>query len=248
MQYAILALLSTILGAVAGIGGGIIIRPLLALMGVGKELASFTVALTVLAMSIANLISHRWHGTELRLHGTLMLALGSLCGGFAGGSLMGVASTGFINASYIAVLLLVLIVVVKRSSLPAMTVKNPLLQGGIGLLTGTMSGFYGIGGGPFQMAALLLFFNLTPRDAAVQSVMITMITTASALLRYSLAGYADFSLSLFTVPAGILGGILGSVINRRLTNRWVSGIFGATIATMLVIQCVKVFGSLLGGG
>lgn len=242
MQYALLALISTLLGAVVGIGGGIIIRPMLALMGIGKELASFTAAITVLAMSVANLVTHARRGTELKFRGTLLLALGSLCGGFIGGSLMGLASAAFINASYIAVLLLVLFVVLRRSSLPHMKAEHPVLQSVIGLATGTLSGFFGIGGGPFQMAALVLFFNLSPKDAAVQSVMITMLTTASALVRYSMSGYADFSLALFTIPAAIIGGIAGSSINRRLSNRWIGIIFGATIAVMIAVQCVKVFG------
>lgn len=46
MVYFILALAATVIGTVVGVGGGMILRPLLNLFDVSKGLASFTSSFT----------------------------------------------------------------------------------------------------------------------------------------------------------------------------------------------------------
>jgi len=230
------------MGALIGIGGGLIIRPCLAIMDVSKNLATFSSAVTVLAMSIANIVTHHRRGTDLKLSGTLYLAFGSIVGGFLGGGILNYVSTAIVNTGYIFVLILVLISVFGRPFLPSMTVHNPIVQFAIGLVTGSLSGFFGIGGGPFQMVALILFFNLNCKDAAVQSIVITMLTTISSVIRYSMDGYIDFSLAVYMIPAAILGGILGSIINRKMTDKTITRIFCMTVMLMIGLQVMKVAG------
>jgi len=130
--------------------------------------------------------------------------------------------------------------VLGRPYLKPFNVKNPIAQIAIGLVTGSLSGLFGIGGGPLQVAALLLFFNKPAKEAAVQSVLITLLTTAAALLRYTIDGYANFSIAIYMVPAAIIGGLLGSILNRKFSNRMITIIFCAVIAMMLVLQIVAV--------
>ena len=240
MPYIILALVATIIGAVVGIGGGLIMRPMLGIMGVAKDLASFTSAIAVFFMAISNLITHHRRGTKIELKGTIPLAIGSIIGGFSGGALVKIVSTEAINIGYIFVLILILVAVLGRPYLKPFKVKNPIAQMAIGLVTGSLSGLFGIGGGPLQVAALLLFFNMPAKEAAVQSVLITLLTTSAALLRYTMDGYASFSIAMYMVPAAIIGGLLGSIFNRKFSNRVITIIFCAVIAIMLVMQVVAV--------
>ena len=241
MIYAFIALIATIIGAVVGIGGGLIIRPMLGVLGVAKDLASFTSGTAVFAMTIANLITHSRQGTKIELKGTLTLAIGSILGGFAGGALLRIVSEEVVNASYILVLFLILASVIGRPYLKPMKVDHPLIQMAIGVLTGTLSGLFGIGGGPFQIVALILFFNLSTKEAAVQSILITLLTTMSALTKYTIDGYADLSLAVYMVPAAIIGGILGSILNRKMHGKIITVIFALVITSILVIQVLKVF-------
>jgi len=240
MSYVILALVATIIGAVVGIGGGLIMRPMLGIMGVAKDLASFTSAIAVFFMAISNLITHHRRGTKIELKGTIPLAIGSIIGGFSGGALLKLVSSEAINIGYIFVLILILVAVLGRPYLKPFKVKNPIAQMAIGLVTGSLSGLFGIGGGPLQVAALLLFFNMPAKEAAVQSVLITLLTTSAALLRYTMDGYASFSIAMYMVPAAIIGGLLGSIFNRKFSNRVITIIFCAVIAIMLVMQVVAV--------
>jgi len=240
--YFILSLLATTLGAMVGIGGGIIIRPVLAALSVAKGLASFTSALAVLVMAIVTTVNYKRKGAKLDLRDNMPVAVGSVAGGFMGGSLMAMVSTQVINVSLVCALVLVIIIVMFRDKMPRIKVKNTGLAMFIGLCTGALSGFFGIGGGPFQVAALMLFFSLSARDAAASSILITLCTTASSLIRYTILGYADFSLAIYTVPAAVIGGLLGSQINRKLNDHQTSVVFAITIIGIIALQMWTIIG------
>lgn len=236
MIYIIIALISTTLGALVGIGGGMIIRPVLAFMEVNTGVAAFSSAITVFSMAAVNLLIQKRNKVPFNLRQNTFLAAGSIIGGFAGGSLMSLASTLFVNVSFFIALAAVLLLVSFRDRLPNKCVTNPLLAAAIGLCTGTMSGFFGIGGGPFQVAALMTFFNCKPKEAAVQSILITLLTTASSLIGYTINGNADFSLAIYMIPVAILGGTLGAYLNRRFSHVHIALIFNCTVAAIMCLQ------------
>ena len=236
MLYFIISLFSTIIGAIVGIGGGLIIRPLLANIGVTKSLASFTSSVVVLSMTVVTLLTYMKHGAKIEVKKLFLLASGSIIGGFIGGTLLKYVNENFIDMSYIFMLLLVLLSVIFREKIPEINIKNPLGQIIIGIITGGLSGFFGIGGGPFQVTALIVFFGEDPREAAIDSVFITFLTTLSSLTKYTMNGYMDFSIALFMIPAAIIGGYAGSKINRKISSNKVSAIFIASVLFIIVMQ------------
>lgn len=57
MKFGIIAFLSTVIGAIVGVGGGLVIRPMLGFFDVAKGLASFSSAACVFCMGIVSLIT-----------------------------------------------------------------------------------------------------------------------------------------------------------------------------------------------
>ncbi len=241
MQFFLLALIATLVGGIAGIGGGMIIRPALEMGAASVALASFTSAATVLAMATVNVFAATRKGAKIRLQGTLFIAVGSVVGGFVGGSLLQYVTPRAVTGLFIVSLLLVLGVVILRKVRPSLRieVKHWAPQLLIGLCTGVMSGFFGIGGGPFQMAALLIFMGLEDREAAFQSTCITLLTTLSSLGRYTMAGYADFSLIVYTVPGGLLGGLIGGLVAAKLPKGTATVVLCAVVAVILVGEVMR---------
>lgn len=240
MLYFFIALGATILGGTIGIGGGMIIRPILTFVGTGKELASFTSAFTVMVMAVSNLTMHRLKGGRIEIKSSLTLALGSITGGFSGASLLTLASENFVNVGYIVIMTLVFLLVYFKVYLPDILITRPLSVFVIGVITGGMSGFFGIGGGPFQMAALILLLGYESKAAVIQSVFITLVTALSALTRYGMAGYVDFSIAVTMVPAAVAGGILGGVLNKKLTDRQITLVFSVTIMAIVILQSARI--------
>ena len=240
MLYFIISLFSTVTGAIVGIGGGLIIRPLLANIGVAKSLASFTSAVVVLSMAMVTLATFIMNGVKINIRKILLLGIGSVIGGFLGGTLLKHVNENFIDTAYIFMLLLVLFSVVFRKKIPEINIKNPLAEITIGVLTGGLSGLFGIGGGPFQVTALIVFFGMDPREAAVDSIFITFLTTLSSLTKYTINGYMDFSLALYMIPAAVIGGYAGGKINRKISSKKVSLIFVISILFIIMMQSIMI--------
>lgn len=240
MIYSLIALVATILGAVIGVGGGLVIRPALAFMGVEAELASFTSSAAVLAMAVVTLLVYKKQKVKIEFRRTGFMAAGSVAGGFLGAGLIPLAPAGIINIGYIFVLAAVVVITIGKERFGAKKkIGNPgaLLIGGV---TGLLSGFFGVGGGPFQMAALMLCFKMKARDAAVQSIAITLLTTVSALARYTIDGAVDFSLALYMIPMAVAGGLIGGLLNRRMKSGLVRKLFIAVITGMIILQCATI--------
>lgn len=254
MGNAILSLLSSILGTLVGVGGGFVIRPVLGFWGVEKSLASFTSSMCVLGMAVVSLSIYAWRNwrASVAIQGEVdskkplfypamvLLAASSIPGGFVGGILMGLASEKVVNSCYMVVLAVLIILLIFLERVPKREVENRFAQICIGFILGVLSGFFGIGGGPFKMVALLIFFNLKEKDAAIQSIFITGLTTISSLISYTLNGHADFSLAVYMVPAAMLGGFIGSQITRRINHKAVSKLLMSTLFLMLALTVYKI--------
>ena len=240
MLYFVISSFSTIIGAIVGIGGGLIIRPLLANIGVAKSLASFTSSIVVLSMAAVTLGTFIRNGVKINIRKILLLGIGSIIGGFLGGTLLKHVNENFIDIAYIFMLIMVLFSVAFRKKIPEINIKNPLAEIAIGIITGGLSGLFGIGGGPFQVTALIVFFGMDPREAAVDSIFITFLTTLSSLTKYTINGYMDFSLALYMIPAAVIGGYAGGKINRRISSDKVALVFKISVLFIIMMQSTAV--------
>lgn len=241
MIYFLLALAATTIGTLVGVGGGLIMRPLFSLLDISKGLASFTSAITVFAMAVTNLITYKKQGNRLQLNNIIYMGIGGIIGGFLGGSLMAYVSEAMINISYLAAILLMLVSIIIREKVQLRPVQNPLLKVFLGMCCGLLSSFFGIGGGPFLMTVLLVFFSLSPKEAAIQSVLITLVTTTSSMARYTMSGFADLSLALYCIPAGVCGGLLGRKITAKISEQTVHRMFTCVLAAILLVQLYTIF-------
>lgn len=241
MIYLLLAIAATTIGTLVGVGGGFIIRPLLNLLDVSKELASFTSTITVFSMAVTNLILCKKQGKKLQLDSIVFMGIGGIIGGLVGSSLMVYVSEQVINSLYLLAILVMLGSVIARSHVNLRPVTNPLVKVILGACCGMLSSFFGIGGGPFLMTVLLVFLSLEPKEAAIQSILITMLITFSSMARSTIGGYMDFSLALYCVPGGILGGFLGRTVTKRVSSKMVQAMFYLVLVAIMAVQIYTVF-------
>lgn len=93
-----ICLLASSVGAIVGAGGGVIIKPVLDMLGVlPVSTVSFCAGCTVLGMSLCSLIRNRRDGVRLRLRTSTALAVGAVLGGLLGKYLFELVRSGFGN-------------------------------------------------------------------------------------------------------------------------------------------------------
>ena len=244
--FAICLAASTI-GGICGIGGGVIIKPVLdALHIMSVSSISFLSGLSVLSMSVVSMIKQRKsHLVELRT-GSL-LALGAVLGGMAGNAIFQQLKAmtqdqlvGMVQAIVLAIITILTLVysAFLRSRLPSYQVHNPVATVLLGLLMGVLSAFLGIGGGPINLAILYFAFSMDTKKAAANSLYIIMFSQASSFLTSCIQRtIPEFELiyMVLMVAAGILGGMLGSKINKRISAATTDKLFAGLLLVIVFI-------------
>ncbi|MFT4008031.1 MAG: TSUP family transporter, partial [Lacrimispora sp.] len=104
--------------------------------------------------------------------------------------------------------------------------------------------FLGIGGGPVNLVVLFYFFSMDTKVAAQNSLYIIWISQIASLISTLVSKTVpEFSIVLpvLMVAGGILGGIGGHVINKRITSRAVERLFIALMMLIIGINIYNIF-------
>lgn len=242
---------ASIAGAICGIGGGVIIKPVLDAFGVlSVSTISFLSSCTVLCMTCYSVIKGKMSGESLiDMRTGTPLGIGAAIGGVAGKSMFQALSSMFadkdmVGAVQAACLLVItlgtLIYTIKKDQVKTLRVENAAACVAIGLVLGIFSSFLGIGGGPINLVVLYFFFSMGTKMAAQNSLFIILCSQATSTV--TSIPTVDFSvidplLIAGMICCGILGGICGRAINKHIDERHVDKLFSG-LMVVIVLICV----------
>ena len=250
--FFLVSILSSIAGSICGIGGGVIIKPVLDATGVmSVSCISFLSGCTVLAMSLVSVYKNLRAGmVKLDVRISTALAVGAAAGGIAGKSMFenlksAVGNENLVGMVQAIVLMLItlgtLVYTIKKQSIQTKRYEQIWVCVMIGLVLGILSSFLGIGGGPINLVVLGFFFSMATKEAALSSLYIIMFSQITSLVRTVSTGtIPDIRISYLVVmvAGGILGGMIGSKINRKINEERVNRLF---IFLMIVIVCINIY-------
>lgn len=252
MLYFILAmicLMASTVGAVVGAGGGVIIKPVVDLLGLlPVSTASFCSGCTVLAMSVVSLIRTRNNGVKLRLRMSIPLAIGAVFGGLIGKWLFELVRRSFtdenvlgaVQAACLTVITAaVLLYICKKDRLKSMHVDSLPLALVIGTVLGVISSFLGIGGGTSNVAMLFFFFSMNAKEAAKNSIFIILFSQLSSVLNAVINGTVppfEWPVLLCMMAGGVGGAQVGACISKRLSGAGVERLLKLLFAVIVCID------------
>jgi uncharacterized membrane protein YfcA len=234
------------LGLVGG-GGSILAVPLMIyVVGVASpHLAIGTSALAVAVNAAANLVSHARAGT-VKWSCAGVFAAAGVAGAFAGSTLSKIVDGRHLLAAFAVLMLAVAaIMFLRRGSAGDAAVHldrgnfPKLLVTGAG--TGTLSGFFGIGGG-FLIVPSLMFATGMPIICAVGSSLVAVTAFgATAAANYAISGLVSWRLALTFIAGGVLGGLVGGRLAHALGSRRgaLNTLFAALIALTAVYMLAR---------
>lgn len=236
MSSFLISFLACSIGSLIGIGGGVIIVPLLLGMGVPKELAAFSSSAAVLAMAILSSITYKKRN-QGSIKTAALMGIGSIPGSTIGVAINKMVSQEIFDLLFATVIILLIIVMVIKSKLPPIKLKGWVIPI-IGVFVGILSGTFGIGGGPIIVPCLLVLFSFNHREASATSVYITLITTANALLTHIVNGNTDMSLAIFMIPAAIIGSKFGTYYNKKVKEGTANLLFISVLIMIFINQII----------
>jgi uncharacterized membrane protein YfcA len=229
------------LGLIGG-GGSILAVPLMIyLVGVpSAHVAIGTSALAVAASAAANLVSHARIGA-VKWRCAAVFAAAGIAGAFAGSSLSKIIDGSKLLALFAMLMLLVAGFMLKRRQTggdPTVRLSRENLPRLIliGLASGALSGFFGIGGG-FLIVPGLMFASGMPIVNAIGSSLVAVTAFgATAALNYATSGLVDWRLALTFIAGGVLGGLVGTRLAVNLAS--MQGALNTVFAGVIVIVAI----------
>jgi uncharacterized membrane protein YfcA len=232
------ALVGFSLGLVGG-GGSILAVPLMVyVVGVpDAHVAIGTSAIAVATNAAVNLGNHA-RGGNVHWSCALVFATTGILGAL-GGSVLGKRIDGQNLLAMFAVLMLVIAALMLRTRATvgeqrvAINWSNTPALLGLGLVTGTLSGFFGIGGGFLIVPALMLATGMSIMSAISSSLVAVTAFGLTTATSYAWSGLISWWLALVFILGGVAGGIVGTGSARRLSLR--RGALNTVFATIIIV-------------
>ena len=211
------------LGLIGG-GGSIFAVPLLLyVVGIGDaHLAIGTSALAVAVNAFGNLLGH-WRAGNVKWPCAATFAVAGIIGAAIGSSL-GKLVDGQQLLFFFALVMIAVGVAMLR---PRATAGNPDVRItpwiatrliAIGLVTGAISGFFGIGGGFLIVPGLMLGSGMPILNAIGSSLFSVGSFGLTTAINYALSGLIDWTIAFLFIIGGLAGGLLGMRSAMRLAK------------------------------
>lgn len=247
---------SSIVGAICGIGGGIIIKPVLDTVGIMPVSSiSFLSGCTVLSMAIISVYKNIKSSKDMNINFKIstLLGVGASIGGLLGSKvfqnlkllLNNDNKVGAIQAFILIIITFSTLIYVKnKEKIKTINVENSYLCTLIGLTLGLISAFLGIGGGPINLIILAYFFSMEAKIAAMNSIYIILFSQItsflSTLISRSVPSFRIDTLIVMVI-GGAIGGLVGNKINKNIPTKKVDNLFMYLIVIIISINVYNFF-------
>jgi uncharacterized protein len=226
------------LGLIGG-GGSILAVPLMVyVVGVtDAHVAIGTSAIAVAINAATNLWNHARGGT-VRWSCALPFAAAGI-GGALVGSIFGKLLDGRKLLELFAILMLVIAVLMlktrSRVGLPDVRISWDNMPAilGLGVATGTLSGFFGIGGGFLIVPALMLATGMPIINAVSSSLVAVTAFGLSTATSYAWSGLLSWELAGVFIAGGFAGGLIGTRLARSLSVQ--HGALNVVFASAIIV-------------
>ena len=237
------SLVGFVLGLVGG-GGSIIAVPLLLyVVGIGStHLAIGTSAIAVSLSALSNLVNHARKG-NVKWPCAFSFSTAGVVGAWTGSTVAMKVPGDQLLALFGALMVIVgTVMLLKKDAegnpdirLTFSTARQllPVLLA-IGFAVGTLSGFFGIGGGFLIVPGLMLATGMPIAQAIGTSLVAIAIFGATTATNYAISGLVDWRIAALFIGGGIAGGALGTFAGQHLAGR------KGTLATVFALFVILI--------
>ena len=206
-----LGFVAGILGSIIGLGGGIIIVPVLTFMGFSPTLAVSNSLFAVFSNSVA---SATMYARQKRIELSLGWKLGLMA---VPGTILGAFISSDISPDIFKILFaLVLISSASYIFLKWKIEEKPVDVSTILLIFSAGASLFGIGGGLIFVPLMVVALGISMKRAAPTSQFILMFASFSGLIMHSMLGHPDYYQALLLSIGAFAGGILGARLSLEI--------------------------------
>lgn len=235
------------LGALAGVGGGILLVPLMSVLGVPFPIAVATSLVAVIATSSGSAVRFLEDDLcDVRLG--IQLETATVTGAIVGGLAATRIPVGALRVAFgvLALYLAIWQFLMARQQPAAddthagtgtFTIRNLPVGMAVSAVAGAISALLGIGGGALKVPVMNMVMGVPFRVASATSNYMIGVTAAASALLYFRRGQIDLGIAAPTVLGVLAGAALGSRLMPKVPVARLRALFGA----VLVVIAVQMF-------
>jgi uncharacterized membrane protein YfcA len=240
-----IGLAAGVIGGGLGVGGGIVLVPLLVAVGFERHRAHATSLAAIVFIAAAGAISFGVSG-EIDLALGVTVGIGGVLGSVFGATVMHRVSARALTIVFALVLLVAAIrLITGADPLPGSADFGILSQSaialGIGLVAGFFAGLAGIGGGVVIVPASVLLLGLSQHEAqgtSLVAIVFTAVAGSVVNLRNRRVRPMD---GLLAGAGGIVGSLVGSRLALAIEGRTLSLMFGFLVLFVALRSLYRTF-------
>jgi uncharacterized protein len=232
----VIGLAAGTIGAMLGVGGGIIMVPALTFLGITPSQIASTSLFAVTSTSISSTIEYsKQKRIDYRL-GLLMAAI-AVPGAVIGAWLSSDITQGSFRFSFGILLMLAGIYVLYKNSIlkdrdkKSMGLKSrhylAIAAGSFG--AGIISSLFGVGGGIIFVPLMLLILGLGMHRAAATSQLTLMVTSIAGVTTHVILGHPDYIYAIALSVGAFAGGQIGARLSKSAKEALLQKVLGAIL-------------------
>lgn len=229
-----------VLGSMIGLGGGIVVVPVLTFFGFSPALAASNSLFAAFSNAVASSASY---AKQKRIDYSLGLKLGLLA---IPGTVLGAFISHDITSSLFKILFGIVLIASsfyifsRRKMEPKeynLSKQVMVLATGASFFAGIISSLFGIGGGIVFVPLMVIVVGLSMKIAAPTSQFILLFVSASGMTVHAILGHPDFYQALLLAIGAFGGGLVGSRLSLEITEKRLRII----VTVVMIAAAIKLF-------
>jgi len=246
LVLALIGVIGGVLSGAFGIGGGIIMVPLLvAVARLDQRTAAATSLVAIVPTAVVGSITY-FVNDEIDLTAGGLVSVGAVAGALIGTRLLRRIPLAWLRWMFIALIVVVavrmLLVAPERGDSVELTVWVALGYVALGLVMGVASGLFGIGGGVIAVPALVALFGASDLVAKGTSLLVMIPTGVAGTVSNARAGVVDVRAGLVVGVAATVASVPGVALALIMPPRLSGVLFAALLlaaAAQLTVRAIR---------
>ncbi len=240
-----LGFVAGLLGSIIGIGGGIIIVPVLTFMGFPPTVAASNSLFAVFSNSVSSSLSY---AKQKRIEYSIGIKLGlmSMPGSVLGALISAEITPTLFKILFGFILISASIYIFSKRKIESKGYNQSkqvlVFALGASFFAGIISGLFGVGGGIIFVPVMVILMGMSMKNAAPTSQFILLFAASSGLIIHILLGHPEYIQALFLAVGAFVGGLVGARLSLEIKESRLK----ILIMIVMIAVAVKFFIDSLG--
>ncbi|MBM3903632.1 MAG: sulfite exporter TauE/SafE family protein [Thaumarchaeota archaeon] len=214
-----LGFVAGVIGSIIGLGGGIVVVPVLTILGIPHTIASSSSLFAAFSNSVASTASYAKQ-KRIDYKNGLRLGLFSIPGTILGAILSGQATSDVFKILFGIVLVASCYYLFVKRNLESkqnnISSQMLVISSGVSFFAGILSSFFGIGGGIVFVPLMIIGLGIAIKNATATSQLILLVSSATGMITHALLGHADFEYAVLLSIGAFAGGLVGARLSLEI--------------------------------